>query len=81
MAQPMVKQPVEGEEVSTEILATNIIAISTGIKKMRAGRLNDRALILLIHDASGVGKPAIRDVLNTLESLETIYCKKKAVIR
>ena len=75
MPAPMVKQPVEGEEIPTEILASSIVAIAAGMKKIREGKLNNRALVLLIHDASGVGKPDIRNVLDTLESLETLYCR------
>lgn len=75
MPQPMVKQPVEGEEIPTEILATSIVAIAAGMKKIREGRLNSKALVLLIHDASGVGKPDIRNVLDTLEKLEALYCR------
>ncbi len=82
-----VKQ-VEGKEVTIEVLAQSITDISTGIKKLRSGRLNDRALLLLIQNAapslhSGrysykpVPIKTIQHVLNGIENLEAEYLKKK----
>lgn len=80
-----IKQNPE-KEVATEILATSIVAISDGIRKLRAGRLNDRALLLLIQDAapsiggrSGYGKISIKEikaVLEGMESLEAAFVRK-----
>jgi hypothetical protein len=71
---------VEGAEVPTEILAESIVAISQGVKRLRAGKLNDRALILLIQDActTRIGKDVIARVLNGMESLEATYIRKPA---
>lgn len=75
------------EEVPTEVLAQEIVALSAGIKKLRAGRLNDRALHLLIQNAApsiaGRYKTAplslktINAVLEGIEGLEAAYLKKK----
>lgn len=71
---------VEGAEVATEVLAESIVAISQGVKRLRAGKLNDRALILLIQDActTRIGKDAIYNVLNGMESLEAAFIRKPA---
>jgi hypothetical protein len=76
----------EGEEVPTEVLASEIIAISAGIRKLRSGRLNDRALVLLIQSASpsdGSGQKitlsAIKSVLDGMSDLERMFIRKPAV--
>lgn len=85
-----VKQPPEKEdEVPTEVIAAAIVVISEGIKKLRAGRLNDKALVLLIqHAAPGkknkfgskpVTSTEIRAVLEGLEGLQATFLKKKPV--
>ena len=81
-----VKQP-EGGNVPVEILADAILVIAEGIKAMRAGRLNDRALVLLIQHASPTPKgmhskpisaKEVRAVLAGIENLEREYLKPKA---
>lgn len=88
MKKIIVKQPVPpADEVPTEILADSIVAIAAGMKKLRSGRLNDRALFLLIQDAAPTtgGKYArsplsiknIRAVFDGIESLEQTFLKKR----
>lgn len=81
---------IQDEEnvVTVEVLADAIKSISDGIKKLRGGRLNDEALIMLIqHATPSVRRPgrygkaklspkAIKAVLNGMESLEQQYLKK-----
>ena len=62
-------------EIPVEILAQSIKDISEGIRKMRSGRLTDRAIILLIADNCNVGKPAIKEVLESMNSLSKKYLK------
>jgi hypothetical protein len=85
MARVTVTQDKE-KEVPTEIIAASIQAISEGVRKMKAGRLNDKALVLLIQNASPAcsGYPArkpsateVRAVLEGIENLEATYLKKK----
>ena len=66
------------EPVPTEIIAQSIADIAAGMKKIEGGRLNRRALLLLISSASGVGKTEVEKVLNTMECLEFLYLKKKS---
>lgn len=83
-----VKQPNEKQdEVPVEVIASAIVSISEGIKKLRAGRLTDKALVLLIQHAApgkkrGFGsKPVsageVRAVLEGLDNLEATFLKKK----
>jgi hypothetical protein len=69
-----IKQKPE-DEVATEILATSIRDIAEGVRRIRRGGLNDRALILLIQDASGVPMRACRTVIKALEQLDQLYLK------
>lgn len=67
------------KEVPTEVIAQSIADIADGMRKLRAGRLNDRALVLLIQQAS-VGKPSlatIQAVLDGIENLERTYLRKR----
>lgn len=83
-----VKQKEEAP-VALEVLADNILAISEGVKKLRQGRLTDRALVLLIQHASPRLKkgnyggqvliPArdVKIVLEGIEGLADAFLKPK----
>lgn len=73
-------------EVPVDLLADEIVAISQGIRKLREGRLTDKALYLLIQHASPaprkygqkIGLAEIRAVFDGIERLETTFLKKRA---
>ena len=77
----------ETKPMPVEVLAESIKAISDGVRKLRNGPLNDRALLLLIqnaapgvggrHGTNKLGMAEIRAVLEGMESLENTYLKKK----
>lgn len=69
-----VKQDPE-DEVPTEILAKSIEKIANGYDVMNKSRLNKRALLILLRDASGVSMTEIQKVLNGLENLKKLYLK------
>lgn len=66
-------------EVPTEIMADAIVAICQGVRKLRLGRLNDKALLLLIQNATpgNVPQRAIKAVLDGIDNLERMYLRKK----
>lgn len=66
-----------GEPVPTEIIAESIVELSQGMKKMRAGKLNDKAVGILLAHATGLGQGTCLTVLQALEDLEALYLKKK----
>ena len=70
----IVKQNKENE-IPVEVLAESIKEISQAIGKLRSGKLTDRAIILLIADNCTVGKPAIKDVLDSMQTLSKRYLK------
>lgn len=67
------------KEVRTEVLAQAIVDIADGMKTLRNGRLNDRALILLIQDnsKSKLSRADISAVLDSIEGLEAAYVRKR----
>jgi hypothetical protein len=68
-----------GKPVPTEIIAESIVEIAQGMKRFRAGRLNDRALVILLSAETGIGRGVIETVLKAMADLEEIYLNKKRV--
>jgi len=69
-----------------EVLAESISSIAQGVKKLLAGPLNERALILLIQNACptvgkfpprAVTQKEVKSVLDGICSLEKEYLKPK----
>lgn len=64
--------------IATEIIAGAIVAIADSIRKLRNGRLNERALLVLIKSAAGdtISQRDIKIVLNSIEDLERAFLRK-----
>lgn len=58
-----------------EIIATAICEIALGVEKLRKSKLNTRAIVLLLSEASGVNRRDVRSVLNSLDSLRRDWLK------
>lgn len=85
---PTVKivQPLDQSAVATEVIAEAIVSISQGIKKLLAGPLNEKALLLLIthtcpqwgrYPKRSVGQREVKAVLEGIQSLEKQFLKPK----
>ena len=80
----IVKQD-EQNPVPVEVLATSIKAIAEGVRKLRAGPLNEKALVLLISHACPMlhnpyrrpNAKEVRAVIEGMDSLGAVYLKKK----
>ena len=81
-------QPLDKPAVSTEVMAEAIVSISQGIKKLLAGPLNEKALLLLIAHAAEpygkypvvkVGQRDVKAVLDSIQSLERTFLKPKKI--
>lgn len=70
----------EIKPIPTEVLAENILAIAQGVRRLRAGPLNDRALFLLIQHAAptSLSLSNIKSVFEGIDLLEKTYIKKRA---
>lgn len=88
MRKVKVVQLDEQKPVPIQVIADSIVAISDGVKKLRSGPLNERALLLLIQHAAptvggrgrytAIGVKEIKAVLDGMESLEETFLKKKS---
>jgi len=72
-----------GKEKPLRIIADHLREISKAIRIIRRGPLNDRALILLIHQAipvrgygRSIGKLDVQAVLDAAENLDRRYLRK-----
>jgi len=77
---PQVKQPEPpNPEIPVEVLAQAIVDLSAAFKKVQNGPLSQRALVLLIQDATSpkVSQDDIKRVLNVLPELENIFVRKE----
>ena len=74
---PKVVQAENQEPVATEIIAQSIKKVSDGIKAMDRSGLSEKAIILLLRDASGCGKREVENILWALRNLEKLYLKVK----
>lgn len=63
------------EVIEKNVLAKAIVDIAKHFNRLSASGLNDRAIVCLIHDSSGIGKPDIRNVLASLKSLAREFCQ------
>lgn len=75
-AQPR-EAPVVAPVPSVVDLERAILAIGDGMKRINESRLTRDALILLLQDATKLGKRDIAYVLNAMDSLEATYLKPR----
>jgi hypothetical protein len=64
---------------SIEVIAQAVINVSEAMRKIRGGRLSDRAIVLLIQDtcSGSVTQTDIKKVLDACEVLGARYTKNK----
>lgn len=60
---------------STEILAEAIVRLGGALDKLNESGMNRRAIILLLHDATRVGKRDIEAILDAIPRLRGWYCR------
>lgn len=63
-------------EVPAEVLATAIVNVSRAAQQLLSSRLTKRAIVILLHESSGVGKRDIEYVLDHAASLAAVYIKQ-----
>jgi len=70
-------QNLNEEEIPVEIIAQSIKKLSDACDKMKKSGLSRYCQVLILSDASGVGRPAVRRILDSMETLEKVYLAKK----
>ena len=68
----------EDEPVAAELLASQISAVAKAMERINKSLLTQEALVLLVSDASGMGKPAVRSVLDAMSRLGKTYLKRSS---
>lgn len=61
---------------TTEILAEAIVRIGDAHQKLKASGLNEKAIILLLHDLTKVSRTDVKKVLDALPRLRGYYLNK-----
>ena len=61
--------------ISTPILATAIVRLGEAARALHDSGLNERALIVLLHDKTKISKRDILTILNGMRQLRAWYCK------
>lgn len=64
------------QDVATTIAAA-VEEVAAGVKRLRSGRLNDKALLLLISHASKQPQSTVKAVLNGMDELADHFLKKQ----
>ena len=73
----MPKQEETDYEKMVEDIAVNIEKLSKQVTKLLNGRLNRKAIVILLAYTSGLGQGVINQVLHAIEDLEGKTLKKK----
>jgi hypothetical protein len=58
-----------------EILASAIVKLGEALDTLEAANLNERAVIVLLHDATKVNKTDIVTILRAIPRLKSWYCR------
>ncbi len=58
-----------------ELIAKSIIDISKAMEKMNNSSANEKLLILLIYDQTGIARSTIQRILRVIPDLKKIYLK------
>ena len=81
VSQTQPTQPSKPHDVREDIkrikrIANGVIHVSAAMKELGKGPLNEKCLVLLLSDATGLGKSTCEKVLRGLSDLEKLYLKQ-----
>lgn len=60
---------------STEILAAAITRLGEGMRRLEESGINEKAIIVLLQDATGLSKRDIKTIIDAQRRLAGWYCK------
>lgn len=63
------------EDAPLEVIASSIIKLADGIQKLNESGLTEKAVLLLLHDATGVNKKEIAKILKAAPLLADRYVR------
>jgi len=59
-----------------ELIASSIIQLAEGVEKLNKSRLNQRAILVLLKDMTGISMNQIDRILKAVGQLKTHYLKE-----
>lgn len=65
----------EKTPVPADVLATDILKMSAAIKKLNEGQLNEKAVLVLLANSTGLTQRVIKTVLDGINDLAKDYTK------
>lgn len=71
----IVQKPEPAEQIPAEVIASAIVELAQGMRKLNETRLKRDAIVTLIARSSNVARSTIEIVLNNLEDLERAWLK------
>lgn len=75
----MAKTPIPNlDSIVLGEIENHIAQVARGVEVLRKGRLNDKALLLLISHASGQSQTVVKAVLAGMAGIEQHFLKKAA---
>lgn len=75
MDDTVVKIPEENEDLPLELLAEHVAKLASIGKQLKASKLKERLILLLLKDMTGISMTDIGEVLKALPKLEQRYLK------
>ena len=67
----------ENEPEAVELIAASIIKCADGLDRLRNGPLSQQAIVVLLQEITGVGRPHIRAIINAAPSLRKMVTGTK----
>jgi hypothetical protein len=61
---------------NVEAIAKGVVHVSEAIKELQAGRLNDKAILVLLAHSTGLSQKHIKAVIDGLGTLSDLYIKQ-----
>lgn len=71
MTEPNLRDKVK----HVQAIAEGVVHVSRAIKDLEKGKLNDKALLVLMAHSTGLSQSVIKKVLTGLSQLEELYVK------
>lgn len=69
-------QVIRNEDEPIEIIASSIVKLSEAMEIINKSSLSERAILLLLQDATGLPQRDIKKILFALPRLKEMYIKK-----
>lgn len=77
MSTKLIQKP-NAEAVPDEVIAQSLVEISAGMKRMRDGKLSNKAWLVLLKHSTGETFETLENVIKGIDNLSRDYVKTEA---